>query len=125
MYVAEGNLNEAALEFRRAVSDSHDHPLAVGHLGYTLALLGERGEAEKSLARLRELAERRFVLPSAVALVHLGLGDLDRVFESLDAALEQRELRLIHLGVDPIVDPLRSDPRFTTLLRRVGFAANN
>ena len=125
VHVAEGNLNEAALEFRRAVSDSHDHPLAVGHLGYALGLLGERGEAEKSLARLRELAGRRFVLPSAVALVHLGLGDLDRVFESLDAALEQRELRLIHLGVDPIVDPLRSDPRFTTLLRRVGFAANN
>jgi hypothetical protein len=86
--------------------------------------LGRRSEAEKSLARLQELAGQRYVLPSAAALVYLGLGDHDRVFDCLDEALKERELRMLYLKVDPIFDPLRSDPRFDMLLRRVGFAAN-
>lgn len=125
VHVAAGRLHEALQEFERAVRDSHENPLAVGHVGFGHALLGSRGEAEKSLARLQALAGQRYVLPSAAALVYLGLGDHDRVFDSLDEALEEREIRMIHLKVDPIFDPLRSDPRFDTLLRRVGFAANN
>ena len=121
VHVAAGRLDDADLEFARAVENSHDHPLAIGHLGYAYGLTGRRGEAEKSLARLRELAKHRYVLPSAEALVHLGLGDHDPLFVSLDQAFDEREARMIHLKVDPTFDPLRSDPRFIDLLRRVGF----
>ena len=124
MHVLAGRLHEAVQEFERAVRDSHENPLAVGHVGFGHARLGRRSEAEKSLARLQELAGQRYVLPSAVALVYLGLGDHDRVFDCLDEALKERELRMLYLKVDPIFDPLRSDPRFDMLLRRVGFAAN-
>ncbi len=123
VHVAAGRLHEALREFERAVRDSGEHPYAVGHLGYGHALLGKHYDAEKSLARLRELAKQRYVPPSAAALIYLGLGDKDRVFESLDQAVEEREARMIHLNVDPMVDPLRSDPRFEALLRRVGFVA--
>ena len=121
VHVAAGRLDDAILEFSRAVRDSHDHPLAIGHLGYAYGLAGRRGEAEKSLARLRELAQHRYVLPSAEALVHLGLGDHDRLFASLDQAFVEREARMIHLKVEPAFDSLRSDPRFIDLMRRVGF----
>ena len=124
VHVGAGRLHEAVQEFERAVRDSHENTLAVGHVGFGHALLGRRSEAEKSLARLQELAGQRYVLPSAAALVYLGLGDHDRVFDCLDEALKERELRMIYLKVDPIFDPLRSDPRFDMLLRRVGFAAN-
>jgi serine/threonine protein kinase/Flp pilus assembly protein TadD len=125
VHLAAGRLHEAVQEFERAVGDSHENPLAVSHVGLGQALLGRRGEAEKSLARLQELAGQRYVLPSATALVYLGLGDHDRAFEWLARAFEERELRMIHLKVDPIFDPLRFDPRFDTLLRRAGFAADN
>ena len=121
VHVAAGRLDDAILEFTRAVQDSHDHPLAIGHLGYAYGLIGRRGEAEKSLASLRELARHRYVLPSSTALVWLGLGDHDQVFASFDQAFDEREARMTHLKVDPTFDPLRSDPRFTGLLRRVGF----
>jgi non-specific serine/threonine protein kinase len=124
VHAATGRLDEAVQEFGIAVGDSHEHPFAVGHLGYGHALRGERPEAERCLARLSELALQRYVLPSAAALVHLGLGNVDRTFEALERALEEREARMIHLKVDPIFDPLRSDPRFDTLMRRVGFASN-
>jgi serine/threonine protein kinase/Flp pilus assembly protein TadD len=122
VHVAAGRLDDAIVEFSRAVEDSHDHPLAIGHLGYAHGLMGNRGEAEKSLASLRELAKQRYVLPSATALVYLGLGDHDELFASLDQAFDEREARMIHLKVDPAFDPLRSDPRFIDLLRRVSSA---
>jgi Tfp pilus assembly protein PilF len=123
VHVAAGRLHEAVREFKRAVHDSDDHPLAVGHLGYGHALLGERGEPKKCLVKLRELARYRYVLPSAAGLVYLGLGDHDRVFNALDEAFEERETRMIFLKMDPIYDPLRSDPRFEVLLQKVGFVA--
>jgi serine/threonine protein kinase/Flp pilus assembly protein TadD len=124
VHVMAGRLPEALQEFETAVRDSHENPLAVGHLGYGHALMGERGEAEKCVAKMRDLANQRYVLPSAAALIYLGLGDHDQVFESLDKAAEEREFRMIHLKVDPIYDPLREDPRFDTLVRRV-FPTNN
>jgi len=124
VHVMAGRLREALQEFETAVRDSHENPLALGHLGYAHALLGERGEAERCVAKIQDLANQRYVLPSATALIYLGLGDHDRVFESLDKAAEEREIRMIHLKVDPIYDPLRADSRFDTLVRRV-FPANN
>jgi TolB-like protein/Tfp pilus assembly protein PilF len=123
VHMAGGRAPAALREFERAVADSHEHPYAVGHLGYGLARSGRRSDAEACLARLRELATGRYVPPSAAALVHLGLGDNDRTLGSLGEAIEEREARMIHLGVDPLFDPLRTDPRFTTLLRRVGVTA--
>ena len=112
VHLAAGRLHEALQEFERAVSDSRRSPRH-RPCGFSHALLGRRSEAEKSLARLQELAGQRYVLPSAAALVYLGLGDHDRVFDCLDKALKERELRMIHLKVDPILNPLRSDSRST------------
>ena len=121
VHIADGRLDEALLEFERAVGDSNENPLAVGHVGFAHALMGARDNAKRSLSRLQELASHRYLLPSTAALIHLGLGETDRVFEALDRAFEEREIRMIHLRVDPIYDSLRSDPRFELLLLRVGF----
>jgi hypothetical protein len=57
-----------------------------------------------------------------VALISVGLGDLETALEWLEKAYADRDFYLIYLKVDPRLDPLRGDVRFTDLLRRVGLA---
>jgi tetratricopeptide (TPR) repeat protein len=59
--------------------------------------------------------------PGLVAKVYGQLGDNDRAFEWFERAYAARDRQLIYLGVDPFMDPLRSDPRFQDLLRRMNF----
>jgi serine/threonine protein kinase len=121
VYAVTGRLEEAVQEFGRAVDDSEDNPYAVGYWGYACGLAGYRTEADRALLKLKELAQHRYVPPLANAFVLLGLGHRDEVFKWLDRAYEERDCRrFAYFLVDPIFDPLRSDPRFGELLRRVG-----
>ena len=90
-------------------------------LAYTTALAGQRDDARRMLARLLEAPPDDYVAPSAIALVHIGLGETDAAFEWLERACDERDFALVRLRVDPVFDPLRSDARFDELLRRVAF----
>jgi len=89
-------------------------------LAYAQARAGRRDEAIAGLRRLEELRVGKEVAPDHLALVHIGLGDLDSAFESLDVALRQRSWYLVFLRVDPAFEPLRGDPRFDHLVHEVG-----
>ena len=116
-----GKFDEAIQEFGQALNDSQNNPYAFGYLGYAYGRAGRNSEAQGVLSKLQELAPQRYVPPLANALVLLGLGRMDEVFKWLDRAYEERDgHRFAFLNVDPIFDPLRSDPRFENLLRRVG-----
>jgi len=85
------------------------------------AIYGLSGDFEKS----RELLEKAIVQgadPGHVGYIHAGLGDVDEAFEWLNRAIDENSPWVFHLKVDPIVDPLRSDPRFPQLLERMGLA---
>jgi len=70
--------------------------------------------------QLEALSKRSFVTAFFVALVYAGLEDKDQAFLWLEKACEERFNRLAYLKVEALWDPLRSDPRFAELLRRVG-----
>jgi len=70
------------------------------------------------LAELEQIAAQRYVSSYVIALVHIGLGDHDRAFASLERACEERAGYLVYLNVDPAVDPIRDDARFGELLRK-------
>ena len=89
-------------------------------LGHAYALAGKRAEAQRVLDDLLALSKQRFVSPYDISLVHLGLGEKDKAFEWLQKAVAERVGLLVYLKVDPLFDPLRSDPRFQDLLRRMG-----
>jgi hypothetical protein len=77
-------------------------------------------EARKILQNLMEQSKQKLGTYK-VALVYAGLGDRDRAFEWLEKACKAHDKGMIGLKVDPPLDPLRSDPRFQDLLRRMNF----
>jgi tetratricopeptide (TPR) repeat protein len=89
-------------------------------LGMIYGLGGRRVEANKVLEELLKLNERRYVTPAALAYVYIGLGDKDQAFAWLEKAYQEHSNFLAYLKVVPVADPLRSDPRFADLVRRVG-----
>jgi TolB-like protein/Tfp pilus assembly protein PilF len=120
VYVQNGRLQAAIEEFQKAVADSGNAPYYIATLGYGYARAGNKLEAHKRIEELKELRKRRYVAPWDIALIYVGLGDNDQAFAWFDRAVEEGSARLVELKVWPSYDPLRSDPRFADLLRRVG-----
>ncbi len=84
---------------------------------------GMRGFWLKSLEWLKEKQTKRtYIAPIHMALVYVFLGDKDQAFEWLEKVYAERSGWMAHLRVDPRFDSLRSDPRYSDLLRRVGLA---
>jgi tetratricopeptide (TPR) repeat protein len=111
---------QAVEAFRRAREYSHDLPFLVMAYGHAQALAGNAKEAREALRKLEGLRGTRFVPPLYLAAIHVGLGEKEEAFRLLDLAYKDRVDRLVYLGVDPIADPIRSDPRFVELLARIG-----
>jgi len=88
-------------------------------LGYVLARTGRRTQAEALLAELAAESRRDYVSPVAFATVHLGLGDRGRALDWAERAYEERRGWLAYLQVNPLLDPLRGQPRFHTLLEKM------
>lgn len=108
----------AAVQKARALSGSR--PDIVAQQGYILARAGHRDEALKALEDLRRLTHPKQPSPYLVALVYVGLEDTDRAFEWLEKAIEGRAWQSPMLKANPVLDSIRSDPRFPALLARVG-----
>jgi tetratricopeptide (TPR) repeat protein len=92
-------------------------------LAITFARMGNTAAAREILNEFLARAERQYVSPDEIALIYASLGDKDQAFAWLDRAYEARSAFLITgiLG-SPNYDPLRADPRFGALLRRIGLA---
>ncbi|HUU14275.1 MAG TPA: tetratricopeptide repeat protein [Terriglobia bacterium] len=88
-------------------------------LAYVYAVAGRRGEALKILAALKNPSRRSYLPPVPVAGVYVGLGDKEEALTWLGKAYAERAADLDMLKVDPRFNPLRSDPRFQDLLRRM------
>jgi TolB-like protein/Tfp pilus assembly protein PilF len=112
--------SEATAEFQKAIRLSGEDVEWLSAQGHFYAILGETDKVNEVLKRLDELAKCRYVPAYLVARVYLGLGDIDRAFELLDRACDERYGYLAYLKVEPLFDSLRSDPRFVALVQRVG-----
>ncbi len=112
--------DEAIAAFREAIDAQGGHTLPLKDLGYTYAVSGRPAEARKILDRLTALSQESYVSPFNMATIHVGLGEMDEAFAWLDEAYEERSRSLAWLNVAKEYDGLRSDPRFKSLLRRIG-----
>jgi tetratricopeptide (TPR) repeat protein len=120
-YEQTGMYAEAIAEFQKARQLDHS-PEVSAALGHAFAMSGKRGEAQKVLDELKQLSKQRYVSPYYVALIYTGLGDKDQGLEWLRKASEDGSNQLAaRIKVEPMFDSLRSDPRFSDLLRRMDF----
>ena len=120
VYLQKGLYEQAIAEYQKARDLSVDDPQIIALIGHAYALSGKRERAQATLRELTELAKRRYVQPYSIALICTALGQKDRAFAWLERAYEDRSSYMVYLKVEPMLDGLRSDPRFSDLLRRVG-----
>jgi serine/threonine protein kinase/tetratricopeptide (TPR) repeat protein len=119
-HAGKGMYREALSDLDEAPAMSRGSTWFVSFRGYLHALLGERSQARQMIEELSSLSKQRFVPAFYFALIYAGLEDKDQAFTWLDKACDERFIRLVYLNIEAFWDPIRSDPRFTQLVRRVG-----
>jgi DNA-binding winged helix-turn-helix (wHTH) protein/TolB-like protein/Tfp pilus assembly protein PilF len=117
-YEAKGMYPEAISEFQTGVKLSGS-PLMLALLGHAYAVAGKKAEAQQVLNDLQQLQEQRYVSPYTVAAIYAWLGDQEQALKWLDRAVEERDIWLMNLKVDPVFAKLRSQRKFTDILARI------
>ncbi|MBI3695504.1 MAG: protein kinase [Acidobacteria bacterium] len=119
-YGQKGRFPEAVAATEKAVkldpNPTTDHFLAIAQ-----AAAGNKSEARRVLAKLEEMAKRQYVCAYEIAEVHVSLGDHDKALQWMQRGLKEQCDCLVWLKSEPWLDPLRVDPRYLDLVKRVGF----
>lgn len=123
-YLQKGMYDEAIMAFQEAVRSSGGTALSKARLGQAYANAGKKRKAFRILDELEEKAKSEYVSPLYIARIYTALGEKDMAFEWLERAYEIRFPWMVRLAVEPGWDPLRSDPRFTVLLKKMGLESD-
>jgi eukaryotic-like serine/threonine-protein kinase len=118
-YEQKGMYAEAIEAYRKAMSLSPHDVSAKGLLAHAFAASGDRDEARRLLRELTDQSARRFVSSYSLAAIHIGLGEIEPALELLERSYRDRDRALPWIKVAPRLDPVRGEPRFTDLLRRM------
>jgi TolB-like protein/Tfp pilus assembly protein PilF/predicted Ser/Thr protein kinase len=116
-YLQKSMYKDGIAEIQKDLVISPNSTGTLSQLGYGYAVAGRPAEAHKVLDQLNELSKQKYVPAVSWAIIYSGLGEKDKAFEWLEKAYEDRANGAIK--VTPAFDPLRSDPRFADLLRRM------
>ena len=117
-YIHKGEFENAIREFKLSTVRGDAGSLA--GLGYAYAMSGNKAETQNVLLRLKHHSGAKNV-PYRRAAIYLALGDRDRAIKLIEKDYRQRSNWLNRLNVDPVMDPLRDDPRFKDLMRKMNF----
>ena len=118
-YEEKGMFDKAIADLESA-SASQGGSSFSGALGHAYAVAGKKAEARMLLRDLKKSSAKHYFPPYQLALIHVGLGEKEEALNLLERAYEERYPWLMHLAVEPRLDPIRSEPRFKALLSRIG-----
>jgi len=108
------------------IREARDLPGAAAYataaLGYVLARGGAEAEARILLDELTARAKEGYVSAVAFAMLHLGLSEHERALDWIERAREERRGWMAYLTVNPLLDPLRTEPRFREIVARMGLS---
>lgn len=119
-YIAKGMSKEAVAESRKRQSLLPSDPDALAGLACSYAAAGNREEALRIIGKLKQQSKVKYISPFYVAEVYVGVGDKEEALAWLQKGLDLYDGNMGQLKVAPALDPLRSDPRFAGLVRRIG-----
>jgi len=119
-HLQQGHVEAALKALRQGLEQRPGDPRLDALLGYACATAGDAAQAQAALERLTALSRERYVDPYFLAWTQAGLRDADAAFLALGTACDERSQWACLLGVDPLLDGLRPDARFSALLERVG-----
>jgi serine/threonine protein kinase/tetratricopeptide (TPR) repeat protein len=120
-YARQNKFDEAISEIQKArQSVGMNDPIALGALGYVYAKQGKRDEAINVVNKMLEFAKRGYTLSVQIASIYTALDDKDKAFEWLEKGYNEQNNNMVYLKILPMWDGLRSDPRFTVLLKKIG-----
>ncbi len=120
-YIQKGMYSQAISELQTSRQLVSDDSSVSGYLGYAYALSGNKAKANEILRGLLSRSRSEPSLALGIARIYVGLGDKGDAFQWLETAIDHPRPFLL-LKVDPLFDPLRSDPRFAGLLRRMNLS---
>ena len=121
-YEQMGMHPQARAAFQKILTAAPEDPAILSLMGHEYAVSGDKANANGILAKLAAVATKKYVPAVYFAVIYTGLNQKDDAFRWLDKAYEERCEYLVYLGSEPLADPLRDDPRFSQLLRRLGLS---
>jgi tetratricopeptide (TPR) repeat protein len=119
-YLQLGRYDEAA-ELIARMAARHEDPGMLAWKAAVYARSGHAEEARRALRKFEQVSGSRTDGTAALLFAYLGMGQKERVIELLQRAYTERSHVVVQIKVDPMYDPMRSDPRFEDVLRRLGF----
>jgi tetratricopeptide (TPR) repeat protein len=120
--IETGAPHEAVVALEKARELSGGVPLTIGYLAFAYGRAGRLDDARKVLEQAQTMAAKAYVPPSTLALGHVGLGDWDAAFHWWDRAVDVRDPIVVPVKTFPFFDPVRSDPRYRAILRRMNLS---
>ena len=118
--IEAGKFRDAVLPIRKATTMDAP-PFVTAYLAYAYGAAGDRANAMAALEALKKMSKGGQVLPFNLALVYLGLGDHARTLDNLELALRGDSQMMAWIGRDAMFDPIRSEPRFKALMKKLNF----
>ncbi len=119
-YFVSGRYDEAIAEISRAYASSDSSLEYLAQLGHVYARIGKTEEAMNILNRFLQLSKDQYVAPYFIGQLYTGLGKTDEAFTWFNRAVDEHANAMEYLRLDPTFDPIRNDPRFTVLMKKVG-----
>ena len=121
-FIDKGMFEEGTDIYKKLEEHFPGNPFHLGHLGYGYAMAGQREEAYQIINKLIDRRQRSHFPAFFIADIYTGLGDKDQSFKWLEKAIEEKDTRLFLIKVIPEFEKIRSDPRFSDILTKMGLA---
>ena len=120
VYEDQASWQQALDEYKKVIELSPDDPTALAAIGYVYGRAGQKAEAHKIISQLTEISKKHYVPSFEFAAIFAGLEDANNAFLWLEKAYQKRESQMPFVQSDERFNSLHSDPRYQSLVRRLG-----